>query len=115
VVACHRTGVGEDASKLSPARGFFREASVFTAVATIASLIHRESFLAERPLSVAVWWITYIGYCAALTWSARLASRSPGPGRPPAPGPRRLMGLYAVATTLYGVALLTIPATATAF
>jgi hypothetical protein len=101
--------------RLSPARGFFREAAVFTGVATLSSLIHRDSFLAERRLSVAVWWITYIGFCAALTWSARMVGGSPQPGRPPGPGQRRLRDLYALLTTAYGLALFAVPATATAF
>lgn len=101
--------------RLSPARSFFREAAVFTGVATLASLIHRDSFLAERRLSVAVWWITYIGFCAALTWSARLVGRSPQPGRPPAPEQRRLRDFYALLTTAYGLALFAAPAMATAF
>ena len=101
--------------RISPARGFILEAAVFTGVATLASVIHRGSFLAERPVAVAVWWITYIGFCSALIFSARLVSRSPGPGLPPTTGRRRVRDLYALGTTAYGLALFLAPAAATAF
>lgn len=101
--------------RVSPARGFFKEAAVFTGVATLASLIHRDGFAMERPLSVAVWWITYIGFFSALTWSAYRVSRVPGPGRPPSPGQRKLRDIYAVGTTAYGLFLFLAPASATAF
>ncbi len=101
--------------RISPARGFFREAAVFTGVATLASVIHRDSFLAERPVAVAVWWITYVGFCAVLTLSARMVGAEAGPGLPPPPGRRRQRDLYAVGTSAYGLALFLAPAAATAF
>jgi hypothetical protein len=99
----------------SPALAFARDAATFTSLATLASLIHRDQFVSERPLAVAVWWIAYVGFSAALIQTVRLLSAGPEPGQPASPSLSRLMQVYALITAVYGLALFMVPATATAF
>lgn len=99
----------------SPAIGFTRAAAVFTAVATLASLLHRDAFLPDRPLAVAVWWLAYIGFFISLTVITRRLAALPAIGQPPSAGRRRRYGGYAALTAAYGLAMFLVPTQATAF
>lgn len=101
-------------NRWSPGRASFMVAFIFTFVVSVASLIHLESFVGTR--RVTLWFILYVGYAALTGGALLLYRRLPAvPMLPVDDGFRRLLMIAGAVMTLYGAFLFTAPGIAAGF